>query len=103
MPTKTTIQDHRWLYLRCRISAEAPLDDTLVMSAISAKLQVLFGLVGASITIDLLKLQDDLCFLRTDYTTSQMLTASLPVISEIDGLPARFQILKASPFLTHLA
>ena len=72
-------------------------------SIVDGALTKTFGKAGAAEPVDILKVVDNLAYLRIHANAYTIVTSALSLTHTFEGSPCSLRVIKASPFLSSLA
>ncbi|KAH6596106.1 hypothetical protein BASA50_005403 [Batrachochytrium salamandrivorans] len=106
--TRITITDHPWQYMLVQIHFSSPdgpplsFDEVQFKNTIVGSLRKAYGIVGASVVVDVLRFQPNQSYIRVPFEHASVVSSSLALCSEYDGLSCRISVVRQSPFLCSL-
>ncbi|KAH9248770.1 hypothetical protein BASA81_013565 [Batrachochytrium salamandrivorans] len=77
-------------------------DEVQFKNTIVGSLRKAYGIVGASVVVDVLRFQPNQSYIRVPFEHASVVSSSLALCSEYDGLSCRISVVRQSPFLCSL-
>ncbi|KAI9104678.1 hypothetical protein DFS34DRAFT_645377 [Phlyctochytrium arcticum] len=106
-PQKTVLKNSPYHYFTLTFGKPPTRQFTLPQfrQAIHAALKDLFGIVGSSHTVDILKFVESKqwALIRTGYESLPALRMALTLMTSYNDLPCAFEVMASSPYLFSLA